>query len=142
LRGSDLRNLSNQEVLGQLLFTRSAFWSMSPENSKSRSWIDLSRAFYLAPDDIAIQKAYHSIFTHYGITATDTLATLQEKERNLMQLPLSGPASREAMSRWQQLPPTATQQAQLASPVVSATITAQQSRKTSTPTAANRKEPE
>lgn len=82
LRGSDLRNLSNQEVLGQLLFTRSAYWVMSGERSKTRSWADLSRAFHLAPDDPAIVKTHQTIFSREGITPSDTLLTLLEKERN------------------------------------------------------------
>ena len=82
LRGSDLRNLSNQEVLGQVLFTRSAYWVMSAERSKSRSWVDLSRAFHLAPDDPAIQKTHQEVFSHFGITPQDTLLALQEKERD------------------------------------------------------------
>jgi hypothetical protein len=82
IRGSDLRNLSNKEVLGQLLFTRSAYWVMSAEKSKSRSWVDLSRAFHLAPDDPAIRKTHQETFGHIGITPEDTLLTLQEKERN------------------------------------------------------------
>lgn len=82
LRGSDLRNLSNQEVLGQLLFTRSAYWVMSAARSKSRSWVDLSRAFHLAPGDTAIQKTHQTVFSSVGITPADTLLTLQEKERN------------------------------------------------------------
>lgn len=84
LRGSDLRNLSNQEVLGQLLFTRSAYWVMSPERSKSRSWVDLSRAFHLAPDDTAIQKTHQGVFSTIGITPQDTLLTLLDKESDLL----------------------------------------------------------
>lgn len=81
LGGSDLRNLSNHEVLGQLLFTRSAYWVMSAYKSNSRSRVDLSRAFHLAPDDTAIQKTYQAVFNNVGITPQDTLLPLEEKER-------------------------------------------------------------
>jgi len=126
LRGSDLRNLSNQEVLGQLLFTRSAYWVMSGERSKSRSWVDLSRAFHLAPDDTAIQKTYQAIFTQYGITPGDTLATLQEKERNSVRpLPTQALPS-QAMVRLQQPPPSTMLQSQPSSPAVPAKVKQQQ----------------
>lgn len=140
LRGSDLQNLSNREVLGQLFFTRSAYWAMSSENSKSRSWFDLSRAFHLAPDDTAIQKAYHAIFTHYGITSADTVQTLQEKEQNLARLKLAGPAPWQSLFQVQQLPPSAISQLQPAFPAIPTTITAEQTQQISAPAATSRKE--
>ncbi len=67
LKGSDLWNLTNREVVGQLFFTRSSYWAMTTVSSRSRSWVDLSRAHHLAPDDPAITKTYQAVFSHYGI---------------------------------------------------------------------------
>lgn len=80
LKGSDLRNLTNREVVGQLFFTRSSYWAMTAANSRSRSWVDLSRARHLAPDDPAITKTYQAVFNHYGITPQDTLVSIEQKE--------------------------------------------------------------
>lgn len=82
VRGSDLRNLTNREVVGQLFFTRSAYWVMSAARSKSRSWADLSRALDLCPEDPAIQRTHRAVFSQYRITAEDTLISLEQKERN------------------------------------------------------------
>jgi hypothetical protein len=72
LKGSDLRNLTNREVVGQLFFTRSAYWVMSAARSKSRSRADLARAFYLCPEDPAIQRTHQAVFNQYHTTAEDT----------------------------------------------------------------------
>jgi hypothetical protein len=79
LRGSDLRNLSNREVVGQLFFERSAYWAMTAARSRTRSWADLSRALHLSPDDPAIARTHQGIFARYGITAEDTFASLKQK---------------------------------------------------------------
>jgi hypothetical protein len=84
LHGSDLRSLSNREVLGQLFFERSAYWIMAQVKSRSRSWADLSRAHHLCPDDPVITKTYTSVFKRFRITPQDTLTSLQQKERNLL----------------------------------------------------------
>jgi hypothetical protein len=80
LNGSDLRNLTNREVVGQLFFTRSSYWYMADPMSLSRNLMDLSRAGYLASDDPKITGAYHAFFSHYGITSKDTMTTLKQKE--------------------------------------------------------------
>ena len=80
LKGSDLRNLTNREVVGQLFFTRSSYWVMTAASSRSRSWMDLSRARHLAPEDSAITKTYQAVFNHYGITPDDTLASIEQRE--------------------------------------------------------------
>lgn len=80
IKGSELRNLTRGEVVGQLLFARSGHWIFRREPSPSRSWMDLSRARHLAPDDPAIILAHEGIFSRYGIGPADTLATLQKKE--------------------------------------------------------------
>jgi hypothetical protein len=82
VKGSDLRNLTNREVIGHLFFTRSAYWAFCADKSRSRSWVDLSRAMHLAPDDPAIQRTHNAVFSHYKITPKDTLTSLKQKERN------------------------------------------------------------
>ena len=96
LRGSEMRNLTRQEVLAQLFFVRSGFWVMGAEKSLSRSLVDLSRAYHLAPDGPAIQNARQGIFARYGVTPTDTLSTLQEKERRVMRQLFQEPQQRQA----------------------------------------------
>jgi hypothetical protein len=125
LRGSDLRNLTSQEVLGELLFTRSGYWVMSAEKSLSRSLVDLSRASHLAPEDASIQMAQQAIFARYTVTPADTLLTLQEKERNVIRS-LAEALPRQAMSRPQQPPPALIPQPQPSSPATPAKATPQQ----------------
>ncbi len=80
LQGSDLRNLTRHEVVGQLFFARSGHWMFRPEKSRSQAWMDLSRARHLAADDSAIRQSYETVFSHYGLGPDDTLATLKQKE--------------------------------------------------------------
>ena len=80
IKGSELRNLTRREVVGQLLFARSGHWMFRQETSPSRGWMDLSRARHLSPDDPAIKLAHEGIFSRYGIGPSDTLATLHKKE--------------------------------------------------------------
>ncbi len=61
LTGSDLRNLSSREVVGHLLFARSAYWATKGPDFSSRQRHDLSQAWQLAPDDQAIKKSHEAI---------------------------------------------------------------------------------
>ncbi len=81
LKGSDLRNLSNREVVGNLFFTRSCYWITTTAKSRTKSWMDLSRAKHLAPDDSAITGTCQAVFDHYGITPGDTVSSLKQKEQ-------------------------------------------------------------
>jgi len=79
--GNELRNLSNREVVGSLLFIRSSHWVMKDEQEHTKSWMDLSRAFHLSPDDPAIAKTYQSISGHYGLKPDQSLADLERIDR-------------------------------------------------------------
>jgi len=79
--GNELRNLSNREVVGNLLFIRSSHWVMKAEQEHTKSWMDLSRALRLSPDDPAIAKTYQSIYGHYGLKADQSLADLEKIDR-------------------------------------------------------------
>jgi hypothetical protein len=58
VKGNDLQNLSNKEVIACLLFTRSCHLAMKADRDPVGSWGDLSRAFCLSPDDPAIARTY------------------------------------------------------------------------------------
>jgi hypothetical protein len=66
LRGSDLRNLTHCEVVGNLLFARSAYWATKEPEYADRQRRDLSRARELAPDDFGIKETYESVFNRAG----------------------------------------------------------------------------
>jgi regulator of sirC expression with transglutaminase-like and TPR domain len=61
VKGNDLRNLSNQEVIACLLFTRSCHLAMKVDRDPVGSWSDLSRAFSLSPADPAIGRTYSAL---------------------------------------------------------------------------------
>jgi Transglutaminase-like superfamily len=63
--GSDLRNLTSREVVGNLFFTRSCYWATKAGPHERERRQDLSRAHQLAPDDPAIQAAYLAVFNLY-----------------------------------------------------------------------------
>ena len=65
--GSDLRNLTSREVVGHLLFARSAYWATKGPEFASWQRRDLSQARQLAPDDHAIKKSYEAIVNDPGI---------------------------------------------------------------------------
>jgi hypothetical protein len=67
LSGSDLRNLTNREVVGQLFYTRSGYWAMNGPKCRTQCCLDISRAQHLVPEDSAITKTYQTLFNHYGI---------------------------------------------------------------------------
>jgi len=79
--GNELRNLSNREVIGSLLFIRSSHWVMKAEQEHTRSWVDLSRAFHLSPEDPAIAKTYAAISGHYGLKPDQSVADLERLDR-------------------------------------------------------------
>jgi hypothetical protein len=67
LKGTDLRNLSNREVVGELFFGRRGYWDTKDGKCATQSCLDLARARYITPDDPKIAKLYDIIFDHYGI---------------------------------------------------------------------------
>ncbi len=81
--GSDLRNLSNREVVGNLFFARSAYWVGKTTNiqTKTRQCFDLSRARYLSPDDPAIKAMYREFFDFYGIKPTDKSPNIKPRKK-------------------------------------------------------------
>lgn len=77
LRGSDLRNLTHREVVGNLLFVRSAYWATKGPKYAARQYHDLSRARQLAPDDFGIRETHDAIFNRLG----DKLAPMSNKSK-------------------------------------------------------------
>ncbi|MBI3881912.1 MAG: hypothetical protein HY301_17855 [Verrucomicrobia bacterium] len=72
LAGSQMRNLTRREVVGNLFFTRSAYWAAKDTSSKTQQCLDLSRARHLAPDDPAIKATQEAVFNFYGIKPEHT----------------------------------------------------------------------
>ncbi len=101
--GSELRNLTNREIMADLLFIRSTHWVMRAEKSRSKSWVDLSRAFHLAPDDPAIAKTYQGIFGQYRIKPEHTLADIRAIESAVLRNEANAALMRE--QRWMLPPP-------------------------------------
>jgi hypothetical protein len=64
LCGSDLRNLTNREVVGELLFTRMSYWHAKGDKYEAQSQYDLVQAHELAPDDPVIEKTYEAVINH------------------------------------------------------------------------------
>jgi len=58
LQGSDLRNLSPREVVGNLLFARSGYWATKGPAHDPQRRHDLKWARQLAPEDAGIKAAY------------------------------------------------------------------------------------
>jgi len=65
--GSELRNLTNREVIGTLFFARQGHLMTKNGVYEIQACMDLSRALHLAPDDPAIKATHKAVFTHYGI---------------------------------------------------------------------------
>jgi Transglutaminase-like superfamily len=65
VKGSDLRNLTTREVVGNLFFTRSCYWATKGGPHERERRRDLAWAHRLAPDDPAIEAAYLTVFNHY-----------------------------------------------------------------------------
>lgn len=72
VRGSELRNLTNREVVGQLFFARSGYWQARGGTNQTQRCLDLSHARHLAPDDPAIKASHQAVFSHYGIKPEHT----------------------------------------------------------------------
>jgi hypothetical protein len=81
VRGSDLRNLSNGEVVGNLFFTRSCYWATRGGKGENQRRRDLSRARCLAPDDPAIQAAYQLVFSAPEITRKHSSIDLRAQQQ-------------------------------------------------------------
>jgi len=65
VKGSEMRNLTGREVVGQLFFTRSAYWATKGPAGRTEQRLDLTRAREFAPDDPAIKATYQTVFnTH------------------------------------------------------------------------------
>lgn len=69
LRGSELRNLTHREVVGNLLFARSAYWATKGPEYADRQNHDLARARQLAPDDFGIKETYEAVMNRAGSKA-------------------------------------------------------------------------
>ena len=84
VRGTDLRNLTNREVVAELFFARSGHWKTQGGKNEGRYCLDLSRARHLAPDNPGIEASHKAVFTFYRLNPQDTLASLKQKvgERN------------------------------------------------------------
>jgi len=66
--GSQLRNLTNREVVGELLYTRSAYWAARGANYRTRQLRDLSRAPQLAPEATIDKTLIGSARDHYNLS--------------------------------------------------------------------------
>ena len=80
LKGSDLRNLNNREVVGELFFTRMSYWHTKGGKCEAQSLRDLACARHLAPDDPIIERTYQAVFNHYGIRSEYTSIDIRPKE--------------------------------------------------------------
>jgi hypothetical protein len=67
LRGSDLRNLTSREVVGELFFTRTSYWHDHGSDFEGRSRADLTRAHELSPDDPSVENTYVGVFRGFRI---------------------------------------------------------------------------
>jgi hypothetical protein len=65
--GNQMRNLTNREVMGNLFYTRSAYWATKGPEHMAQQRSDLARARHLAPDDPAIKTTQQAVFNSYGI---------------------------------------------------------------------------
>jgi hypothetical protein len=80
LKGSDLRNMSNREVVGELFFTRMSYWHTKNGKYETQSLRDLACARRLAPDDPTIERTYQAVFNHNGFKPEHTSADVRSKE--------------------------------------------------------------
>ena len=81
LTGSDLRNLSSREVIGNIFFARSAYWATKGPTQTTQQCLDLSRARYLAPDDPGIKMSHQKVFDFYGIKPDHTSIEIKPNEK-------------------------------------------------------------
>ena len=80
LRGSDLRNLTHREVVGNILFARAGYWATKGPEYVSRQIRDLELARKLSPDDHGIAKSYQAVINQVRIKATPTTSASQPTE--------------------------------------------------------------
>jgi hypothetical protein len=67
LTGNQMRDLTNREVVGNLLYTRSAYWATKGAEYTARQCADLAWARSLAPDDPAIETTQRAVFNSSGL---------------------------------------------------------------------------
>ena len=72
LQGSDLRNLTPREVVGNLLFARSGYWATKGPEHRARQCRDLALARQLAPDDTGIKQSYEAVLTNISAKSKPT----------------------------------------------------------------------
>ncbi len=78
--GSDLRNLTQREVVGNILFARAGYWATKGPEYVTRQIRDLELARKLSPDDHGITKSYQAVINQVRIKATPTTSTSQPTE--------------------------------------------------------------
>jgi hypothetical protein len=81
LTGNQLRNLTSREVVGDLFFTRSAYWATKGPKCKTQQCLDLSRARRLSPDDPGVRASYKAIFKFYGINPEYTSVDIHAEKQ-------------------------------------------------------------
>jgi regulator of sirC expression with transglutaminase-like and TPR domain len=81
LKGSDLRNLTRREVVGNLFFARSGYWATKGPEHVAQQCFDLARGRHLAPDDPGISDSYQAIFNSQGIKPQRTPGEIYAKEK-------------------------------------------------------------
>ena len=81
LKGSDLRNLTRREVVGNLFFARSGYWATKGPEHVAQQCGDLARARHFAPDDAGISDSYQAIFKSHGIKPQRTPGASYAKEK-------------------------------------------------------------
>ncbi|MEI6972744.1 MAG: hypothetical protein WCL44_14655, partial [bacterium] len=80
VKGSELRNLTNREVDGQILFTRACYWTTKGVKAVNQKCLDLSRAHHLSPGDPNIAAFQKEEFDYYGIKPEDCAIDIQPTE--------------------------------------------------------------
>ena len=81
VKGSTLRNLSNREVVGNLFFTRSAYWQQQGVEHATQLCLDLSRAQHLCPDDPMLEAKHKAVFDYFGIQPGQTTIRITVPKR-------------------------------------------------------------
>ncbi len=82
LKGSDLRNLTSREVVGNLFFARSAYWATKGPEHAPEQRRDLSRAALFAPDDPGISKSHQAILNAQNVKPEPAATSSKEKKGN------------------------------------------------------------
>ena len=79
LTGNQMRDLTNREVVGNLLYTRSAYWATKGTEYTVRQCADLAWARRLAPDDPAIETTQRAVFHSYGLNPECSLTDITQR---------------------------------------------------------------